>query len=465
MVIEAELPDGTVLEFPDETPTSVVQSRVKRFLSGNSGPQSNTPSAPPGPTSGAALAGGESGFERLFMERIGVQRDPSGQLEILPGDPNLIERTTGFDPGRIVTSGATEIARGLITLPFDVAEFLGSQTAGEIATSIRKNIPKVRGRNMTEKIGSVLIQFGVPAAGAMQIAGAAVKARGATKGIQTISEFLAGGGADFLVTGVEEGTLGTLIENLTGISTGTEVTENTSALGVRTKVMAEAVVLPIAAIPVVGAGLGIFRFGRSLLAPEGAARAAVTKTLKEAAEATGTIPEAVRGIDETLKTAAGTPFQPTTGTTGNIGLTQIEKGVVTKGSTGAPMSVRAEANRGAVASQLEDVVGSVQGNPRNAEDFIMGEINASREAAKSGVDDALTNLKAAENETANTISQYIDINGGKQSSASLVLDDVVTSQLNQMTKTKNGFYKAIDRNRTVPIVDEPVIETLRKIMT
>lgn len=42
MTIEAELPDGRILEFPDGTPTSVVQATVRRMLGGASAPERKT---------------------------------------------------------------------------------------------------------------------------------------------------------------------------------------------------------------------------------------------------------------------------------------------------------------------------------------------------------------------------------------------------------------------------------------
>src|SRR3990167_7480828 len=77
------------------------------------------------------------------LDRPALRREKSGQLVFdpkrLPGELPVLG-----DPARAVVAGVRNLGGGVSTLPFDIAEAFGSETAGKIAQGIRRNVPEIR---------------------------------------------------------------------------------------------------------------------------------------------------------------------------------------------------------------------------------------------------------------------------------------------------------------------------------
>lgn len=370
----------------------------------------------------------------------GVSRQPSGQLTLEAPTPGGDIPLLG-SPARATAAGVRNLAVGVATLPFDIAESLGSETAQKIARGIRQNVPEIKTGTTVEGITSALVQFGLPGVAAIKLVGR--MAAGIPTAIRYGLTLLTAGGADFVSSTSEEGTIGDIIGGPTQTSPG-EI-----ALSRRAKIGAEGAVVPAILDPVLGVGRAGLR-GLGFLAPEATARRVVARTMQE----TAVDPQrAIRNIESGLSVARQGGFQPTAGTlSDDPGLIGLERGLATQGQTSPAMTARREANVRAVSDQLESVVGDVRSaaDPEAAARIIRGQVEAPIAKAKGAVEVSERQLSEATQETDNLIVDFAS-QARLKTPASLEIDANLRSELNRLTASKNKLYESIDPERTVVI--------------
>ena len=426
---QAVLADGTILQFPDETLDAVMDRAVRQ-----------------------AIGKEPSGAGGGFAVPTGLTRAPGGQLQLRP--PSIPGPTVARAAPAVI-GGLSRLARGVAPLPWDIAGALGSEKAARFADIIRKNIPEIPATTTVQDMGQALVQYGLPGTVVTKLVNKVLQ--GVPAAIHFVGTVLSGGAADITAALPEEKTLGDMIGGPTKTKPGEPVLVRKAKIG------AEGVAIPTA---LVGTGTAIGKVGRKvggfvkpLFAPRAAAKTGLKKMFAEQVVDTE---KAIANIDKNMELAKG-GFQPTAGTAaGDVGLLAFEKGAATAKDTSVWFQARINANKKAVADQLEAVTRREMGGTEFARTYFIGYRDELLKQANAGIELASGRLMRVQQETSNFIAEFAQ-QGGRQADASTVIDEFLGAQLTSLTRTKNALYSGIDPRNIVEIPKERIRDVLNQI--
>lgn len=466
-MIEAELADGTILEFPDETPPEVMQRAVKKFIAdGRRAVLGDTSSADAGPVGIPEPVTPDLELGAPLPKQAAPIDIPNLDLGFnLPGTDIEAGRVLFNAPlARTLAGGARNLGVGLARLPFDIADLAGIDN--EIGERISRAVPTVATQPTQidafgldtevdlERAGQDILPFLAGGFGGAR-AGLAALPQAASKG----RKFLAGltgaavGDAAVVDPSQTAGTVGDLIDAPTAIE------PDDSPGVVRLKQAADAAVLGGAAAPVVSAAKGVGNlvnliaknFTRS--GQEGIVGRVLNETVEDAG---GTVQGALRQADETTGQTAGTTFQPTTAqATADPGITGLQRQTL---SSDPRLARRAGEQDVAVSRQIEEATGpegaSVErrAQAETGQERLKAANVAEEQAAVQRVQQAGVAQQEATGKLKGVQETLADSRGsGFKEDASEALDETIQQEVRAGTAEKTEKFRAIDPEGKVEV--------------
>ena len=375
-------------------------------------------------------------FKDVALASVGIQniqKDDQGQNVI-----NL-----GYNP---ITSGPLEqsimkagsgILRGVGSLPFDLyakTGLPGAEGSADIADTIRKTIPTVKGGLPGTDTGGAVIQYGAPGMTAFK----AAQFANAPKAVNYASGLLGSAASDVAVSVPGETTsLGDLIGGPTAIQ------PTDDALTERLKVGSEVLV----AGPVVDTVLSPFRFLGSKLPT----KKNIEKEIPELLQTPGNIfldpKKATAELENVVNRSEIPGYNPTTGVaSGDTMGIATERAI----SSRPEMVQRMIKNVGAIGDEAKNISSST-GNIADTASAVKDARQIDLRTAESNVIKTEQNYEVAKSELDSQIAKYNNSTRSSQESASRTLDNQLQNELLVLNKQKKDLYDAIDPNGTLEV--------------
>ncbi len=450
---QAQLPDGTTLEFPDETPDSVIDLTVKKHLGITATQGAKIPKQPKmsavAPSPQPAVQAPQPASDQVELGMPYPEEIEKFRPGLFPGEARLYHTVT-----KSVIGGGLRLARGALPIGFDIVAAFGSKDAEKIASNIRKNIPQLHASTTAENIGMTFAQYALPTGTALKLGGALLK--GMPWAIRFAGGLVAGGLGDFIGANPEESTMADVIPGLKYVSP-TETKPGESVISKKRKIATEAVYMG-GTFSAVSGTLGIGKkIAGYIISPGKYVRKAVAAALQNQAL---DVPKALTEIDQSLlKRTAG--FEPTTGTaSGDLGLIGMEKATAHE----PEMAARKELNFASISDELQSVTERMGGDPHRAKQFFEDYIDAAIEGKRVPLEAAEAGHQAIEDEMVDMVHNF-SLGRGKQAEASLALDDILRQELESLTAKKNELFRAIDPGNQVVIEKGRIREAFKDMMT
>lgn len=353
--------------------------------------------------------------------------------------------------------GTLKMTREATTLPFDLAGQLGSEKSNQLAKLIRQKFPKVPADTAMQELGQTLVQYSIPAGGAVKVVNRALV--GVPSAYRFIMSALAGGLADISVASPEDTTIGDVLNYGPTQTKKTDTPfERRVKVGVEGATVATAIGVPVVM------GKELWQLGKNVmtsLRPSKLARNAVEKVLREQA----IDPEkAIAQIDHTLNNLAKEGFQPTAGTASDdIGLIALEKGRISHRDSSALFNARREQNMRNISDSLEKVALEMGGDPELARKTFQKYINDLIETGEDTLEGAERALEAARFETDNFVDEFTSA-AGMPENASVGINQTVKDELKRITIEKNRLFAAIDPHGSVIIEKEGLRDFVKELL-
>jgi len=344
-----------------------------------------------------------------------------------------INRNSANLPRDAGLKAASGILRGVGSLPFDAYAYTGlpgSEGSANIAESVRKTIPVVKGGAYGSDVVGTIGQYAVPGMGAYKIASNIPKV---PKFVNYISGLLGSAASDVAVSVPgETQSLGNLLGG------PTKVKETDDPFIQRAKVGSE--VLGVG--PAVDTLLSPLKYVGSKLPT----KKNIEKEIPEMMQEPGKVfldPQKVSSELESVVSRNEIPgYSPTTGVTSGdtLGLA-TERALANR-----PLMVdRTIKNVGAIAEETKNISSSA-GNIADTASVVKDVRQSNIRGAESNVLRSEQNFEAAQKELDSQIAKYNNSTRSSQESASTTLDNQLQNELLVLNKQKNDLYDAIDPN-------------------
>jgi len=418
---------GTKLKLTGDTPPTEkdIDDAFKSYYESN-----------PDPKVPEEIVNKQPSFKDVALASVGIQniqKDDQGQNVI-----NL-----GYNP---ITSGPLEqsvmkagsgILRGVGSLPFDLyakTGLPGAEGSADIADTIRKTIPTVKGGLPGTDTGGAVIQYGAPGMAAFK----AAQFANAPKAVNYASGLLGSAASDVAVSVPGETTS---LGNLLGGPTAIQPTDD--ALTQRLKVGSE--VLGIG--PFTDALLFAPRFIKNILPTQSNIQKSIPKMVQEPGVIFGDPQAAAKQLEEVVNRIEVPGYNPTTGTaSGDITGIATERGLATR----PEMVQRMLKNVGAIGDETKNISSST-GNIADTASAVKEVRQTNLRTADSNVFKAEQNYEVAKSELDSQIAKYNNSTRSSQESASRTLDNQLQNELLVLNKQKKDLYDAIDPNGTLEV--------------
>lgn len=375
-------------------------------------------------------------FKDVALASVGIQniqKDEQGQNVV-----NLGYNPIALGPlEQSAIKAGSNILRGVGSFPFDLyakTGLPGAEGSANIADTIRKTIPKVKGGLPGTDVGGAVIQYGAPGMAAFKVAQFA----NAPKAVNYATGLLGSAASDVAVTIPNEtSSLGNLLGGPTAIqSTDDPATQ-------RLKVGGE--VLGIG--PATDAVLLAPRIIKNILPTQSNIQKDIPKMIQEPGVIFGDPQSAAKQLEEVVNRAEIPGFNPTTGTaSGDITGIATERGLATR----PEMVQRMLDNTASLADETRNITTS-SGNLADTASAVKEVRQAELRQAESKVFESENNFEIAQKELDSQIAKYNNSTRASQETASVSLDDQLKNELLVLNKQKKDLYDAIDPNGNLEV--------------
>ena len=376
-------------------------------------------------------------FKDVALASVGIQniqKDEQGQNVV-----NLGYNPIALGPlEQSAIKAGSNILRGVGSFPFDLyakTGLPGAEGSANIADTIRKTIPKVKGGLPGTDAGGAIIQYGAPGMAAFK----AAKFGNAPKAVNYATGLLGSAASDVAVTIPNEtSTLGDLF----GVGP-TQIQETDTPLDQRLKVGSE--VLPAALT--LDTILSAPRFIKNKLPTQSNIQKDIPEMIQEPGVIFGDPQSAAKQLEEVVNRAEIPGFNPTTGTaSGDITGIATERGLATR----PEMVQRMLDNTASLADETRNITTS-SGNLADTASAVKEVRQAELRQAESKVFESENNFEIAQKELDSQIAKYNNSTRASQETASVSLDNQLQNELLVLNKQKKDLYDAIDPNGNLEV--------------
>lgn len=345
--------------------------------------------------------------------------------------PEALETAASF-VGQSALKGASGLARGVASFPFDVASYFSddpemSRRQAQRAEAIRQSIPKVTGGMAGTDIGGTVAQYAIPATAGYKLASAGARAIGAGAIPAYASGLLGAAGGDVLATVPEEAQS---IGSLLGFGP-TEIKPEDTALERRVKTGAETLALG----PIVDAFLSIPRAaGRLSRGPE-------TEVAEHLQKYTQDVPAAISSLEKSIEATPPAGYAPTAAELADdTGLSAVQKNI----SKAPSFVARKEENLKVLSDEARAFASGVD-DPYLFKVTVDDFVESATSAPKESVEIAESALVRAEEDLAGELASIAASSPREvQESASQNLTKALTDENVRLKEESSRLYEAVD---------------------